>query len=446
MLDCCDDEPSFSIIAAPLEGDKSPSFFEKFGLSGARLHHFDATQSQAVHAFLKTPRLGGFYIRTPFLGVAHQTCHQLTRVAAQAGLVDTITCDSCGQRYGDFLLPEVLYKCLSRICATVAHKRVLILTDEQAPERAQSMAAALRCLNAQRVTLATPSAALQEGALSHYEVLINATAIGGFPLHLSLPIALLYFRKLELVIDLVEEPTRTTLILLAQRLGLKTLSGFELSVDLIRCAAQNLLGFLPREEVMHSIRDDIRLEALNIVLIGMPGCGKTTVGKVLAQRLMRRFIDIDALVAQRVGMHKSKIYLQHGESFFREQETRVIESLAMQQGLVISTGGGSCLRPCNRELLGLNGLFIWLKRPLSQLATADRPIAQARGLKALYEERSPIYEALADRTIDVTTIDETTDRILKETRRAPNCHDDSRKGLLNLCAHLSHAFKGRTAR
>ncbi|WP_226960297.1 shikimate kinase [Sutterella seckii] len=147
----------------------------------------------------------------------------------------------------------------------------------------------------------------------------------------------------------------------------------------------------------------------------MPGCGKTTVGKVVAARLMREFVDIDTLVEHRVGKSSQRIYREDGEEFFRLHETAVIESLAGQHGLVISTGGGACLKPRNRMLLALNGTFYWMQRPLSKLSTYNRPIPQARGVEALYEERAPIYRDLAERIITVKSVEATAAEIIGES-------------------------------
>ena len=218
----------------------------------------------------------------------------------------------------------------------------------------------------------------------------------------------------RLLVETAARPLRSHLLIEARRRGIPAVSGFELEVARARAVIEAFLGRPLRNCVSATIERDIRLEAENIVLIGMPGCGKTTIGKILAQRLMRRFVDVDELVAQHVGKFKARIYREEGEAFFREKETEAIRTLALKTGLIISTGGGSCLRPVNRALLGLNGRFIWLKRPLAKLATRDRPIAIARGVAALYEERAPIYSALADRTIEVSSIDETVRAILGE--------------------------------
>lgn len=265
--------------------------------------------------------------------------------------------------------------------------------------------AAEACLEASRAANACPDAVMA----------VNASAAGRFPTPAATPLPLLSrFPKLLGVCDLAGEPIRPRLLWDAQQRGLPAFSGFSLRIRWAKDAVETLLGRPMRECVARCIAADAELEARSLILIGMPGCGKTTIGKILAHKLMRRFVDVDELVSKRVGKPKIRIYQEDGEAFFREQETRAIAELALERGLVISTGGGSCLRPCNRMLLGLNGTFVWLRRPLSRLSTRDRPIAQERGVAALYEERAPIYAALADRTVDVTSVDDTVRAVLGE--------------------------------
>ena len=142
---------------------------------------------------------------------------------------------------------------------------------------------------------------------------------------------------------------------------------------------------------------------------------RTTIGKCVAARLLRPFIDLDALVERRVGKSSERIYREDGEAYFRGFESEIIKELSGRHGLVISTGGGACLRPENRMRLALNGTFYWLQRPLDHLSTYQRPLSQARGVEALYEERSPIFEKIAERIIEVQSVEDTAAALIGET-------------------------------
>ena len=250
-------------------------------------------------------------------------------------------------------------------------------------------------------------------------LLVNASRFGASPDLESMPVTtpgdLRALPALRAVLDLVDDPVRTRLVWNAQRQGLAARSALGLRVVEAREAAELFIGRTLPFCATRSILSDIRREATNIVLIGMPGCGKTTVGKALAARLLREFVDIDTLVEQRVGKSSARIYREDGEAFFRQHETAVLAGPAGRHGLVISTGGGACLKPRNRMLLALNGSFFWMQRPLAKLSTYRRPISQTRGVEALYEERAPIYRDLAERIITVKSVEETVSEIIGES-------------------------------
>ena len=137
----------------------------------------------------------------------------------------------------------------------------------------------------------------------------------------------------------------------------------------------------------------------NIVLIGMPGCGKSTLGKLLAQKLERIFVDADARIVEMAGKSIPEIFAADGEEVFRQWETKALAELGKQSGLVIATGGGCVTRERNYPLLHQNGTVFWLKRDLGQLPTDGRPLSQSNKLEEMYQRRKPMYEAFADHTI-----------------------------------------------
>ena len=138
----------------------------------------------------------------------------------------------------------------------------------------------------------------------------------------------------------------------------------------------------------------------NLILIGMPGSGKTTVGQLVANRLGRPFVDLDMPIAEAAGRPIPEIFSVEGEAGFRRRETEALAYFANQSGLVIATGGGIVTRPENEPLLRQNGTVIWLQRPLQDLPTDGRPLSQSGDLEAMYTIRRPLYEALADRTVE----------------------------------------------
>jgi shikimate dehydrogenase len=159
------------------------------------------------------------------------------------------------------------------------------------------------------------------------------------------------------------------------------------------------------------------MKTRNIALIGMPGCGKSTVGRILAEKLERPFSDIDELIEKAAGKCIPKIFAEDGEESFRLLETRILGEEAKKNGLVIATGGGVVTRPENLDLLRKNSLVIFLKRDLSELVTEGRPLSKSEGIEALAKQRLPLYETWSDYTIPVeSNPQQTAIRILNEVK------------------------------
>lgn len=405
-------------LAAP-EGD---ALLMKFGVSGAETLHL--TPADAAK-FLSLGRWDGVCVEDPYQELAASICGHLTQEARAARRVNLLLREGDGTISGDFTLGTGLSRLLPSLGVEIKDCRALILTDPEPAPIAAGLGNLLTYLGAPGIDLKAIARPLSAEDVAHLPgisdttLLINASSFGKAPDLEAMPIespgVLKLFPSLAAVLDLVDDPIRTRLVWNALRLGLHARSTLGLRVIEAREATECFTGRTLPFPAARSILADIRRDASNIVLIGMPGCGKTTVGKVVAARLMREFVDIDTLVEHRVGKSSQRIYREDGEEFFRLHETEVIEALAGQHGLVISTGGGACLKPRNRMLLALNGTFYWMQRPLSKLSTYNRPIPQARGVEALYEERAPIYRDLAERIITVKSVDATAAEIIGES-------------------------------
>ena len=151
----------------------------------------------------------------------------------------------------------------------------------------------------------------------------------------------------------------------------------------------------------------------NIVIIGMPGAGKTSVAEAVARKLGRKCIDIDTEIVTAHG-DIPKIFEREGEAAFRAYEKEAVAQAAKERAVVIATGGGSLLDPENTEALKRTGTLYWITRPLEDLATDGRPLSKGgiETLRKLYRDRKPIYEAAADEIVENTTIEEAARAIL----------------------------------
>ena len=210
------------------------------------------------------------------------------------------------------------------------------------------------------------------------------------------PIDLRLFPKLEGVLDVVYNPAKTKLLLDAEALGIPNANGLWMLVAQAKEASEYFTGKKLSDEVIGKIHRTLSHQMKNLILIGMPGCGKSTIGAALAQRLGREFVDADGEVVKSAGKPIPEIFAQDGEEAFRQWETATLNSLGKQSGLVIATGGGCVTQNRNFAALHQNGYIIWLERDLTLLPTDGRPLSQSNRLEEMYKLRKPMYEAFAD--------------------------------------------------
>lgn len=288
----------------------------------------------------------------------------------------------------------------------LAGKRILILGTGGTARTAIAVArdgGAVSVLCASR----TPSGAAisyREAILraKEIDVIVNTTPCGMFPNVDGAAIDLSHFPALCGVIDAVYNPLKTELILQAEARGIPAAGGLYMLVAQAVEAARLFTDRQYPDALTERIFLDILRKKRNLVLIGMPSCGKTTIGRLLAERTKRPLIDTDETIRAERGASAEEIIRASGIRAFREEERRVVRDLAASQGVLIATGGGVPLDEANVRDLKKNGVLIWLDRPLSLLrSTSDRPLSDsADKLRALYEERVPIYRRACDLRID----------------------------------------------
>ncbi len=232
-------------------------------------------------------------------------------------------------------------------------------------------------------------------------LIVNATPLGMYPNVDASPIEdLSVFPKLEGVLDLVYNPARTSILLKAEALGIPAINGLRMLVAQAKESAEWFTGGSIDNSCIQEIYHSLRRQMENIILIGMPGCGKTTVGTFLAQTLSRPLKDADTELEKAAGRKITDIIPADGEAAFRVLESETLLDLGKQSGLVIATGGGCVTVPNNYEKLHRNGTIIWLKRDLDLLPTNGRPLSQAGHLREMYEKRAPLYTRFADFTVE----------------------------------------------
>ena len=276
-------------------------------------------------------------------------------------------------------------------------------------------------MGAKSVSMVT-STELRAGDVEKYQdaqIVINATPVGMYPNTLVAPVNIANFKKCEAVLDVIYNPSRTQLIMDAQRIGIKTANGLGMLVAQAKKACELFKGCEVDEREIERVRSIIENKTKNIVLVGMPGCGKSTVGRELAKRLGREFIDCDEEISK-CGKTPAELIKEDGEEKMRDVESEVLAEFCKKSSLVIATGGGAVTRERNFDIITQNAAVVFIERPLRFLSTRGRPLSQGgiETLEKLYKERYPLYKKISDFSVtSQRTWQETTSLIEKELNK-----------------------------
>ena len=243
------------------------------------------------------------------------------------------------------------------------------------------------------------------------EIIINCTPVGMYPNLIDCPVEPEKFPLLKGVFDAVYNPAETLLVMRARSIGIPAANGLYMLVEQGRLAYNLYTDSETDETVTETLVKSITLDKTNVVIEGMPGSGKTSVGREVARILNKTFVDTDEEIEKAYGKSIPDIFASEGESAFRDKETEAVLRAAALNGAVIATGGGAVLSRLNREVLKRNGWIVYLKRDLSKLESAGRPLSISLGADKLYAERAPIYEAFADFTVENDGIESSAEKI-----------------------------------
>ncbi len=355
-------------------------------------------EPEELEAFLRDGDFTGLNVTAPYKKAVIPYLDELSPRAARLGAVNTVV-----RRAGRLIGHNTDYfgfLAMVRSCGLeVTGKKVLVLGSGGASNTA---VACLEELGATVVVISRSGENHYGNLWLHQDaaLIVNATPVGMYPNVGVSPVELGLFPHLEGVLDVVYNPARTKLLLDAEQRGLKTANGLLMLVAQAKEASEWFTGAEIPDAVIGDIHRQLRQQMENIILIGMPGCGKSTVGKALAEQLGKTFLDADQVLVENAGRSIPEIFASDGEVGFRMLETQTLAQLGKQSGLVIATGGGCVTRPENYPLLHQNGTLFWLTRELDRLPTDGRPLSQSTKLEAMYHVRRPLYEAFADQTID----------------------------------------------
>ena len=400
----------------------------KCGLLGRKLGHSYSPQIHAhlgnypydlfekepedVEGFLCDGNFTAINVTIPYKQTVIPICAELSPMARRIGAVNTIVRRQDGSLIGHNTDYFGFLSTVRRTGLDPAGKKVLIIGNGGASKPA---IAVMEELGADVVVISHKDNTT-ENLIKHKDcsILVNATPVGMYPNTGASPVDISLFPNLEGVIDMIYNPARTKLLLDAKTRGLVAENGLWMLVAQAKEAAEWFTRSAISDDVINRIHRSLQLEMENIILIGMPGSGKSTVGKLLAEKMGREFVDADSQIVAYAGITIPEIFAQCGEEGFRQIETQVLSELGKKSGLVIATGGGCVTQPRNYPLLHQNGTIIWLTRDLDQLPTDGRPLSQAGKLEQMYRIRKPLYEHFSDIiTPNDTTPQDCADAILK---------------------------------
>ncbi len=401
----------------------------RFGLLGQHLGHsyspqihqllggydYDLCQvsPQDLGAFVQAGGYEGLNVTIPYKKAIIPYCGELSPLAERLGSVNTVLRLPDGTLLGgntDYFGFQYL---LQEARIDPAGCKCLVLGSGGA---SVTVRAVLEDLGAARVVTISRSGEDNYHNLSRHAdaaILVNATPVGMYPDSDASPVDLTVFPALRGVLDLVYNPARTRLLQQAEDLGIPCAGGLAMLVAQALPAAERFARIAIEPAQIEAVRAKIDAMQRNIVLIGMPGSGKSTTGRALAAALGRDFVDLDEELVRRAGRSIPEIFAADGEAVFRRMESEVVADVCRRSGLVIATGGGVVTQPRNRYPLRQNSRVVFLRQPdLSALPTEGRPLSQSGSLSEMAAKRLPLYNAWCDLTADAIGVEPTVRMIL----------------------------------
>ena len=356
-------------------------------------------EPEELERFLKNGDFTGLNVTIPYKKDVIPFLDELSPVAQRLGAVNTIVRRRDGSLVGhntDYFGFRYL---VQQSGLQVSGKKVLVLGSGGASNTA---VAALQELGA-TVVIISRSGENNYGNLHLHgdaSVIVNTTPVGMYPNTGVSPIDLGCFPRLEGVLDVVYNPARTQILLDAESRGVVAMNGLWMLVAQAKESAEWFSGETIPDSRIVQIHAALRAQMENIILVGMPGCGKTTIGRLLARETGKQFVDADEALEARAGRKITDIIPTDGEAAFRCLETETLAELGKQSGFVIATGGGCVTQERNYPLLHQNGTILWLTRALDKLPTEGRPLSQTGKLQQMLATRQPMYQRFADAVIE----------------------------------------------
>ena len=370
---------------------------------------------EELSAFLTGGDFDALNVTIPYKKAVIPYCTELSPIARRLGSVNVLVRRVDGTLYGDNADAFGFEYLVRRSGIDVAGQKALVLGNGGASATIQAV---LEQLGAHVTVISRHGPDNYDNLDRHADahVIVNTTPVGMYPNTGKAAVDLRQFPQCAGVLDIVYNPARTALLLQAESLGIPCAGGLYMLVGQAVAAVEIFLDQKLPADALDKVFREVKASKENIVLTGMPGSGKSTVGQLLAAELGREFYDTDALIVERTGKPISEIFATRGELAFRKLEQDVVAELSQKTGCVIATGGGAVLRAQNIQHLRANGRIYFLDRPVDDIVpTDDRPLALDRAaLEKRYKERYLIYCSTADAIIPVQGLPETVAKSIRK--------------------------------
>ena len=393
--------PNYLLLGEKLSHSYSPLIHSLLGNDDYALR--ELAPGELVD-FLRERNFRGANVTIPYKVQALPFCDALSPEAEALGNVNTLVVEENGTLTGHNTdLYGILYM-IARNGIEIKHKKVAILGSGGAARTAQS---ALLYLGARDVSIISRHGNMNYKRLymmhDDIEVILNATPVGMYPRHAGdNPIDLDKFPHVTAVLDLIYNPNQTALLTQARVRGIRYENGLSMLVAQAAHAHELFTGERVPLDKIDTIVHTLRANLLNLVLIGMPGCGKSSIGREVAALMQREFVDIDEEIVRTAGMSIPDLFTNYGEPHFRDLEREAITSVSSRRGIVIATGGGAVLDRENVNALQSNGVIAFVTRALESLSTSGRPLSSGlnqAALREMLDKREPFYVGAADFSI-----------------------------------------------
>lgn len=400
---------TYGLIGRKLGHSYSPQIHSFLGDYRYNIYEMEEDE---VGSFLEKRQFDAINVTIPYKKTVMPFLDRIDDSAIKIGSVNTVVKEADGSLSGYNTDYYGFSYMLKKGNIDIKGKKVLILGNGGASATVQCV---VKDLEADEIIVISRSSDTNYDNIHLFydaDVIINTTPVGMYPNNLETLIDLSKFTNLSGVADLIYNPQRTQLILDAEKMGINNISGLYMLSAQAKKAAEYFFNKEYDEKIIDFITKKLACEMMNIVLVGMPGCGKTTIGKELAENHGRKFVDMDALIVKKAGKSIPEIFEELGEPGFRKIEAEVAKEVGKEKGLVIATGGGVIVTPENHDALRQNGTVVFINRDIDVLPKDGRPLSQKNNLSDMFAKRLPLYRSICHHEVDGNgTISEVMKRI-----------------------------------